>query len=64
MARHSGHGSQSTTVTRIGPYTRSGPNYSGAKTEHYREPPMKTVKLHGGKSARVVKSPPRGCGSY
>lgn len=57
------HSSQSTTVTRIGPYTK-GSHFSGAKTEHYRKPPMHTVKLHGGKSARVVKSPPRGCGSY
>lgn len=55
--------SHSTTVSRIGPYTK-GPYYTGAKTESYRTPPMVKVRQPGGKSARVVKSPPRGCGSY
>lgn len=52
--------SSRSTAQTSGKYTPSS-YYSGAKTESYRTPPMKTVRWHGsGKTARVPKSPPRG----
>ena len=53
--------------TTVSPPGKTTPTtyYSGRpKTESYRTPPMVKVRQPGGKSARVVKSPPRGCGSY
>lgn len=53
--------------TTVSPPGKTTPStyYSGkSRTESYRKPPMVTAKQPGGKSARVVKSPPRGCGRY
>ena len=51
--------SRSSTAITVGKYTPSS-YYTSARTESSRCPPLKSVRMPGGKSARVPKSPPRG----